>query len=128
MSKIPEKCPACGSNLIVTQLTCTSCGTQVQGQYTPDLFARLSPNDYDFVVLCVKTKGNVKEMERELGISYWTIRNKLSEIVKTLGLDADAPDRESLSAQRQAILRQLNDGEISVDEAAELLEQLKGLG
>ena len=62
-------------------------GTEVTGQFSPDLFSRLTPNDFDFVVLFLKARGNIKEMERELGISYWTIRSKLNEIVDGLGLE-----------------------------------------
>lgn len=126
MVKIPEKCPSCEGELIITQLECSVCGTQVQGTYKPDLFAKLSSTDFDFVVMFLKTKGNVKEMERELGISYWTIRSKLSDIVENLGLTEDAQgQQETLSERRQAILRRLNEGELSVAEAEELLKSLK---
>jgi hypothetical protein len=123
MHRIPEQCPSCGGRLIVTELTCSACGAQVHGQFEPDLFSRLSPTDFDFVVLFVKSKGNVKEMERELGISYWTIRSKLGEIVETLGFGEQAED--DLSLRRRAVLERLRAGEIGVDEAAALLEELK---
>jgi len=84
--------------------------------------------DFDFVVLFLKTKGNIKEMERELGISYWTIRSKLGEIVAQLGLEEEAEppaSGEAIAARRQAILDQLSDGSIGVEEAAAQLERLK---
>ena len=123
--KIPKHCPACNASLLVTRLTCPECGTEVTGSYTPDLFARLSPNDFDFVVLFLKTRGNVKEMERALGISYWTIRTRLNEIVVQLGLDVPEPPAEGSDARRQSILEQLNAGLITVDEAAARLEELR---
>jgi hypothetical protein len=98
----------------------------VQGKYQPDLFSRLEPNDFDFVVLFVKTKGNIKEMERELGISYWTIRSKLNEIVAQLGLGEAKAQRDELSARRQEILEQLNQGQLNVQEAAAQLDELRG--
>lgn len=125
MTKIPEQCPSCGGELHITRLACPACGTEVHGQYPRDLFSRLSPTDYQFVVLFVRSRGNVKEMERELGISYWTIRSKLNEIVAQLGLETSAPGADDLSARRQVILRQLNEGMITVDEAEALLQQLK---
>ena len=89
MPKMPKKCPACGNDLVVTHLTCPDCATEVEGgTYPLDLFNRLEPNDFDFIVLFVKSKGNIKEMERELGISYWTIRSKLNELVVQLGLES----------------------------------------
>jgi hypothetical protein len=127
MPKLPKHCPACNTDLMVTRLTCPECGTEVTGNFPPDLFSRLSPNDFDFVVLFLKTKGNVKEMERELGISYWTIRSKLSEIVVQLGLSNGDDETEGPAALRQKILEQLNSGLLSVQEAAAQLEKLKNI-
>lgn len=128
MPKLPRHCPACNTSLMVTRLTCPNCGTEVTGSFPPDLFSRLAPNDFDFVVLFVKSRGNVKEMERELGISYWTIRSRLNEIVVQLGLESPAPAAPPPSpaaARRQEILEQLNAGQLTVSEAAAQLEELK---
>jgi hypothetical protein len=128
MPKIPKSCPACEARLVVTGLSCPNCGTEVHGRFEFDLFFQLSPNDFDFVVLFLKTKGNIKEMERELGISYWTIRSKLGEIVEQLGLEEpeETPEAgEAVAARRQAVLDQLSDGSISVEEAAAQLQRLK---
>jgi|MudIll2142460700_1097286.scaffolds.fasta_scaffold840141_1 hypothetical protein len=125
MPKMPKKCPACNTDLVVTRLTCPQCATEVAGSYPLDLFARLEPNDFDFIVLFVKTKGNIKEMERELGISYWTIRSKLNDLVIQLGLDNAQPVLADAANRREQILEQLNAGLISVPEAAALLEKLK---
>lgn len=131
MPKLPRNCPACNASLMITRLTCPRCGTEVTGSFPPDLFSRLAPNDFDFVVLFVKSRGNVKEMERELGISYWTIRSRLNEIVVQLGLEPptappaeDAPGA-TIAERRQRILEQLNAGWLTVTEAAERLEELK---
>lgn len=129
MPKLPRHCPACQSSLLVTRLTCPQCGTEVTGSFPPDLFSRLPPNDFDFLVLFVKSRGNVKEMERELGISYWTIRSRLNEIVVKLGLESPAPPAAgapaNAAARRQQILEQLNAGLLTVSEAAARLEELK---
>ena len=125
MPKLPIHCPACHASLMVIRLTCPKCGTEVTGSYPPDLFSRLAPNDFDFVVLFVKSRGNVKEMERELGISYWTIRSRLNEIVVQLGLESTTPPAETAAARRQQVLEQLNAGLLTVNEAAAHLEELK---
>jgi hypothetical protein len=128
MTQMPKSCPACSSRLVVTGLSCPNCSTEVRGRFEFDLFSQLSPNDFDFVVMFLKTKGNIKEMERELGISYWTIRNKLGEIVAQLGLEGqfERPvTGESIAARRQAILDQLSEGLIGVEDAAAQLEKLK---
>jgi len=125
MAKLPKQCPSCNAHLQITRLSCSKCGTDVYGTYLPDVFSRLEPNDFDFIVLFVRTKGNIKEMERELGISYWTIRSKLNTIVENMDLVNSLPSIEAVSSQREQILKQLNDGLISVQEAAQMLEALK---
>jgi len=126
MPKLPKHCPACSASLMVSRLTCPECGTEVTGSFPLDLFSRLAPNDFDFVVLFVKSRGNVKEMERELGISYWTIRTRLNEIVDQLGLEPQpAPPNQGAAVRRQQVLEQLNNGLLTVSEAAVKLEELK---
>lgn len=125
MARFPKKCPACQSDLVVSRLSCPQCGVEVTGSFPPDFFSRLSAKDFDFVVLFIKSKGNIKEMERELGISYWTIRSKLGEIVAQLGLEEGTSELPNPVERRQEILEQLNAGMISVQEAAALLEKLK---
>ena len=74
MRKILESCPTCGGEFAVTELTCTVCDTVVRSHYSPCPFCRLAPEDLEFMLIFVRNRGNVKEMERELGVSYWTIR------------------------------------------------------
>ena len=129
MRKLLEKCPACAGELVVTQQTCRSCGTMVVGEFTPNIFSKLSPENLRFLELFVKNKGNVKEMERVIGMSYWTIRNRLNEIVEALGFENK--DVEPVAAEetrrqtRQDILARVDSGEIDVAEAAKLLKALK---
>jgi len=82
----------------------------------------------NFLETFVKSRGNVKEMERELGISYWVVRGKLNDLIKELGFEAESiPDADEavIKTQRQAILSQVDRGEIDAAEAATLLAQLK---
>ena len=125
MAKIPTQCPSCQHNLEITRLSCGNCGTDISGHFPPDPFSKLDGNDFDFIVLFVKTKGNIREMERELGISYWSIRTKLNEIVERLGAEEHPDETETQSSERQVILEQLNEGLISVQEAARMLANLK---
>ncbi len=125
MRKLLEHCPACGSDMIVTQMSCTQCETVVLGQFQPNIFSRLAPESLHFLEIFVKNKGNVKEMERETGWSYWTIRNRLNEVIEALGFEAREESDEESSRQRQEILAQLERDEISVDEASRLLEKLR---
>lgn len=129
MRKLLEMCPACAGELIVTQQTCVRCSTSVVGEFKPTIFARLSPENLAFLELFIKNKGNVKEMEREIGESYWAIRNRINEIIEELGLEKKNVEPSEamvdIKEQRQTILNRLDQGDISVDEATEMLKQLR---
>lgn len=129
MRKLLEFCPACEGELIVTQQTCVRCGTSVIGEFQPTIFSRLSPENLAFLVVFIKNKGNVKEMERELGESYWAIRNRINEIIEELGLEKKnvepAEQQADMAMQRQEILSRLNNGEIDAATAADLLKAVR---
>ncbi len=122
MRKLLEECPACSCDMIVTEQSCTCCNTAVSGTFQPTIFAKLAPDSLKFVEVFVKNRGNVKEMERELGESYWTIRNRLNELIAELGFDTQEDDAEMQAAlERQEILAQVDAGELDVTQAAEML-------
>jgi len=123
MPLIPQTCPSCSSPLVVTQLNCTVCGTGVVGKFELSPFFRLSPESLRFLEVFVRNRGNVKEMERGTGESYWVIRRRLDEVIAELGFEVE-PDAEGLPAHRQEILSRLSRGEIDVHEATRLLMQL----
>jgi len=123
MPLVPQTCPSCGSALAVTQLNCTACGTGVVGKFELSPFFRLKPESLNFLEVFVRNRGNVKEMERETGESYWTIRRQLDEVIAEMGFP-EASTLDEISAQRQDILAQLSRGEINVQEATNLLKQL----
>jgi len=108
----------------VTQLNCTACGTGVVGKFELSPFFRISPESLRFLEVFVRNRGNVKEMERETGESYWTIRRQLDEVIVEMGIEASKSD--DISTRRQEILAQLSRGEINVQEATKLLSQIKG--
>ena len=124
MPLIPQSCPSCSSPLVVTQLNCTACGTGVVGKFELSPFFRLSPESLRFLEVFVRNRGNVKEMERETGESYWAIRRQLHEVIVEMGIEASKSD--DISTRRQEILAQLSRGEINVQEATKLLSQIKG--
>jgi hypothetical protein len=123
MSVIPRKCPSCSAPLVVTQLSCTKCETNVVGLYEINPFLRLSNENLAFLETFIRNRGNVKEMERESGESYWVIRRRLDEVIAELGYEVE-PVEDELSSHRQEILGRLSKGEINVKEATRLLNQL----
>jgi hypothetical protein len=122
-----ESCPTCEATaLVITEIRCERCATEVRSQYRPTIFSRLSDENLRFLEIFVRNRGNVKEMERELNVSYWTIRSRLDEVIEALGFGEEAPTGAHVGqdAAQQTILDRLEAGEISVDEAAELLDTL----
>ena len=125
MRKLIEHCPACGGELFVTQMSCTSCETVIQGRYKPCNFCHLTPDSLLFLEIFVRNRGNVKEMERELGVSYSTVRGKLNEVIHELGFEVKLVEYEETVSRMREILDQVDRGEIKATEASEMLSQLK---
>src|SRR4029450_4798783 len=79
-------CPVCAGELTVTRLHCRSCGTALEGEFGVGRFGRLSKEQMALLESFLRSKGNLKEMERELGISYPTVRGRVDALVRALGL------------------------------------------
>jgi hypothetical protein len=136
MINLFNQCPACGGHIIVTECKCTRCQLQMRGEFLPGRFSTLSEDQLTFIRVFLKARGNLTEMERILGISYPTIRNKLEEVNNTLEtLEDSTPPSDLNSAavainnseeeSRKNILQKVADGHFS---AAEALEKLRALG
>lgn len=114
------KCPVCGENTEVTRISCNSCDTHIEGHFTPCKFCRLTDEQKTFIDVFIKCRGNIKEVEKELGVSYPTVKNKLEDAANALG---HKQVTLSSDTKRQDILERLNNGEITVDEAVSLLKE-----
>lgn len=123
----PGNCPVCGHELTVSRLTCSHCPTKLEGEFVTCKFCKLPEEQLEFITVFIKCRGNIKDVERELGISYPTVRNRLDGVIEALGFQVErsAPDYEAEKQQRQEILAALERGEISPPEAA---KQLKRIG
>jgi hypothetical protein len=142
-------CPVCEGELLISRLHCRSCGTALEGEFGVGRFGRLTKEQLALLESFLRSRGNLKEMERELGISYPTVRSRVDALVRALGL-ADGTDQDAeldldaglettegdiepattsetdLAAQRRAILERLSRREIAADEAAAALRELGG--
>ncbi|GHU87676.1 hypothetical protein FACS1894155_01100 [Bacteroidia bacterium] len=81
---LPCNCPGCRSVLKVRCLVCESCGTEVSGLYSLPVLARLSAEEQDFILRFVRCSGSLKDMAKQLGLSYPTVRNLLDEIIEKI--------------------------------------------
>jgi hypothetical protein len=118
--EILGQCPVCGNETEVTRITCYACDTNIEGHFQPCKFCKLTTEQRAFVDVFIKCRGNIKEVEKELGISYPTVKNKLEDAAAALGYKGE-PEQVS-PTKRQEILEKLNKGEITVDEAVNFLK------
>jgi hypothetical protein len=129
-------CPVCSSELAVTRLHCSSCGTSLEGDFSVGRFGRLSREQLALLESFLRSRGNLRDMERELGISYPTVRSRVEQLIRSLGFgprgDDDAADEVGVSGQdgptaaasRQDILERLARHEIGAEEAAAAIRAL----
>ena len=132
-------CPVCSGELAVTRLHCRSCGTTLEGDFSVGRFGRLSREQLALLESFLRSRGNLRDMERELGLSYPTVRSRVEALVRSLGFgprgDAeditdptDATDAastaEAILPGRQDILERLARHEINAEDAATAIRSL----
>ena len=127
-------CPVCSNELSVTRLHCDSCGTTLEGEFSVGRFGRLSREQLALLESFLRSRGNLRDMERELGISYPTVRSRVEALVRALGFgprdgepattDSESDDEPAARLSRQDILERLARHEIAADEAAGLIRDL----
>ena len=87
MYKVLSKCPVCNQNLKVIRLKCARCSTTIENEFSLSKFDYLTSQQLYFIETFVKCRGSIKDVEKELGISYPTVRAKLDEVILALGYD-----------------------------------------
>jgi hypothetical protein len=112
-----SECPVCGKQLKITKLQCTHCHTTIENEFELSNFASLSREQLHFVEIFLKCRGNIKEVEKELGISYPTVRGKLDDIISSLGYSTT----KKAEVDRKKVILMLEKGEITAEEAISLL-------
>lgn len=139
-------CPVCSSELAVTRLHCRACGTTLEGEFSVGRFGRLTREQLALLESFLRSRGNLRDMERELSISYPTVRSRVEALVRALGFGPRADSDEAaddaaaaaaaaatagagaanpdVAAARQAILERLGRHEMTADEAAAAIRSL----
>src|SRR6188508_1476953 len=95
--EVISTCPVCESELHVTRLHCNTCGTTIEGEFNVGRFADLGRDQMLLLEGFLRSRGNLRELERELGVSYPTIRGRVDELLRALGL-ADATTQSTYPA------------------------------
>jgi len=117
----PTNCPVCNHRLATTRLTCPECTTELSGAFTSCEFCVLSDEDREVLRVFLASRGNMKELERHLGVSYPTARARYDGLLSKLGIERAAAPAPS----RIELMEQVARGEIDVDEAMRRLEATK---
>jgi len=115
--KILSRCPVCNSKLKVVKLKCDNCGTVIENEFELSKFAYLSAEELNFIEVFLKCRGSIKDVEKELGISYPTVRGKLDDVLSSLGYTVT----KEKSPDNKEVLDSLEKGEITPDEAIKIL-------
>jgi len=139
----PASCPTCGGGLLVTRLQCPNCATEVSGTFIRPGTGGLTgsaprlvnlPEPYaSLLELFLRVRGNMKDVERELNLSYPTVRARLDEAFRaalpllTAARPSPSPQPAPPAASandRAAILGALERGELTAAEATQRLREL----
>jgi len=82
--KLPVFCPSCETALNVSQMKCNDCGTEVRGNYEMPLFLKLNREEQQFIMDFFLASGSIKEMAKQAGNSYPTMRNKMDDMIEKI--------------------------------------------
>ena len=124
-NRLISECPVCAGQLAVTHLKCNECNTELNGEFMANEFARLPKDKLEFLRTFLSCRGNLKEVEAVLNISYPTVRGRLDQLLGSLEMsdgayqpgDSDSEDEEGNAQKREDILAALERGDLSVEEA-----------
>lgn len=120
-NNIVTKCAVCGNKLEVTELHCCRCDTTYKGHFKLDKFSYLTLEQKHFIEIFLKCRGNIKEVEKELDISYPTVRSKLDDVISSLGYDVGSNERSQVN--RREVLDLLSQGLITYEEALKMMKE-----
>lgn len=118
MRPLLHRCPVCDHSLHVTKLQCSECETTIENDFSLSKFAKLTQDQLQFIETFLMSRGNIKEVEKALNISYPTVRAKLNEVIAALGYH-----QEENTELKADVIDQLEKGEITYEQAMNLLKK-----
>ena len=115
----PLNCPVCNERLALTRLTCSACDTELSGGFSTCEFCVLTNDDREVLRVFLSSRGNMKELERHLGVSYPTARARFDALLSKIGIDRPAA---APAPTRVELMEQVARGDIDIEEALKRLE------
>ena len=110
----------CDGDIIIREVECVDCGTTIRGKFKANRFHMFSDEELFFIEIFLKSEGSIKLVEKELGISYPTVKSRLKKIINMLGYE-----QKDKSSKRLEILKDLSEDKIDINEAMKSLDGLK---
>lgn len=104
---------------MISKLHCPKCGTVIENDFEMSKFEYLTKDQLKFIEIFLKNRGNIKDVEKELGISYPTVRSKLDELISALGYNVS----QNSKADKKRIVDMLDRGEITADQAIKMMNE-----
>ncbi len=122
MKPVIGQCPICQDTLHVARLHCRNCDTSIEGHFTLGRLYSLSSEQLNFVETFLRCEGKIKWVEKEMDLSYPAVRARLTDVIRAMGYEIGSSDENEISEEaRIEILTELNKGNLTAEEALELL-------
>src|SRR5579884_780259 len=93
------RCPVCDGSLQVTELRCGHCAASVRAAFDRCRFCALPSEQYAFLELFLRCEGNLSAVQKELDVSYPTVRSRFAGLLAALGFNGE-PAAPSPAAER----------------------------
>lgn len=122
MNPVPTTCPVCQESLSVRRLYCRNCDTSIEGHFHLGRFSQLSADQLSFIETFVRCEGKLNRLEKELGLSYPTLRGRLTDVIRAMGFSVGPEPVLVSDEDRHRILDDLASGKISPEDAMDMLE------
>jgi hypothetical protein len=126
---LPTRDPVGGGPLYVSELTAEDTGVVIRGKFKIPKLAQLDSDQANFLEIFLRTRGNLTAMEKEVGLSYPTLRSRLDALLDTLDLkpistEPSKKEVKKVTEQRRSILEMLERGEITAAEAKARMKEV----
>jgi hypothetical protein len=117
--RAPRSCPVCSHELVITGCGCPECGTGISGAFRMSAYDALTDDELEMLRVFLVSRGNMRELEKHLGVSYPTTRQRFADLLARLGFED--PAAAAKAVDRDAVLADVAAGRLTVDEAEKLL-------
>ena len=117
--KLIGRCPVCNGSLYISELSCRECKIKIRGEFEVPIFARLTDEEREFLMIFLRSRGSLRDVQRELALSYPTVRSRLDALLAKMGIVTSRASQEEISD----VLNKLEAGELSAEDAVKLIKK-----